>query len=162
MGEHNSEKQVMRKTERDMFAISPTEREKIVVPMMNAFKISESEATVRAQMMKKFTLTHAKRLGKSVNTVLDLIAEGSLIPSNTVMPYDKPVSDYLLRYDVEAQNRKDGGNLVLHLKFDFMGKKFRVIVTNEKFAAKKFGEIMTAKEIADVAKNAEGEKKGGE
>lgn len=150
MSEHKSEKQVLKKTEREMFAISEKEKEAIVKPMMEHFKITEDEAVLRAMMMKKFTLTHARRLGKGLNAVLDLIAEGSLIPTNTVRGYDKPVSEYLMRYDVEAQKNDKAGNLIMHLKFEFMGKDFRVMVTNEKFAAKKFGEVLTAKDIAEA------------
>lgn len=147
MGEHNSESQKLKKAERDTFAISESEKEKIIKPMMEAFKITEAEAMARAVMMKKFTLTHHKRLGKGINLVLDLIAEGSLVPANTVMAYDKPVSEYLIRFDV-AQTETKNDKLVMHVNFEFMGKKFRMMISNDKFAQKKFGTIMSSEEIA--------------
>ena len=159
MSEHNNEIQKVKEAQRKMMEITK-EDEKFVKAICETFKCQQDEAVVRVQMMKKFTATHKNMGNARLNAVLDCIAEGSVIPTNTVAKYDYPVSAYLIMFDSEAQKKVNEKNcaLAMNMRFDFMGKAFRVCIMREKDAIKRlgaFGDEQTGKALEDATKKAD-------
>ena len=92
------------------------------------FKCSSIEAENRIILIKKFALTHASRLGKNFNLIVDLIAEGSLIPTSNMFEFDTPIYKYRIEFDEKARTVEDGHRLRMDLSVNFLGNDYKICV----------------------------------
>lgn len=92
------------------------------------FKCSSIDAENRVMLIKKFALTHASRLGKNFNVIVDLIAEGSIIPTSNMFEFDTPIYKYLIAFDEKAHTVKEGHRIRMDLSVNFMGTDYKICV----------------------------------
>lgn len=92
------------------------------------FKCSSIEAENRIILIKKFALTHASRLGKNFNLIVDLIAEGAIIPTSNMFEFDTPIYKYLIAFDEKARTVEDGHRLRMDLSVNFFGNDYKICV----------------------------------
>lgn len=134
MGEHNSEenkldgklREIMRMTEED---------KKFAKEISEFHKVTEVEAQNRVQMIKKLAFTHAKKLGHEKFMVLvEMIANGSIIPTNTVFDFDKPLSAFLIMFDSHAIEQEKLGkkSVRMDMTVNFFGNEYEVCVMRKK------------------------------
>lgn len=99
------------------------------------FNVSEFEATNRVQMIKRFSLVNAPKMKHdNLVSVIDLIASGKIIPTDTLFDFDQPLSAYLTMFETKEnevdKERKNG--LVMNVSVNFFGNKFSVSIARDK------------------------------
>lgn len=124
--DENSEK-VMR----DIFNMDEEDL-KFAKAIREQFKCSSIEAENRIILIKKFALTHASRLGKNFNLIVDLIAEGAIIPTSNMFEFDTPIYKYLIAFDEKARTVEEGHRLRMDLSVNFLGTDYKICVMRER------------------------------
>lgn len=145
MGEHNSKESRQNAAFRELMKMSKEDLE-FAKAICKEYKCSPIEAENRIMLIKNVAVTHAAKLGKNFKILIDLIADGTIIPTNTVFDFDQPLSAYLIAFDNKEKSVGEGKGLRMDLNVNFFGNDYKICVMRKSDFEKAHGKIDSEKE----------------